>query len=191
MKKMNNKGFSLVELIIVIAIMAVLMGVLAPTLINNIEKSRESTDLQNLDTIRGAVVTAMADESVSSEIMSAVDTAKGPIAIAMGTSKKAGVSEIDGTKYADLKAELETILSADVNMKSARAAKEGTAEGTVYIVISEKGAVTALIATSEANAKSYKAIECRETKEEDASGKKVAKKLLSGPVSGGSGSGSK
>lgn len=30
-KKMNNKGFSLVELIIVIAIMAVLMVVLAPS----------------------------------------------------------------------------------------------------------------------------------------------------------------
>ena len=29
-KKINNKGFSLVELIIVIAIMAVLVGVLAP-----------------------------------------------------------------------------------------------------------------------------------------------------------------
>ena len=30
-KEMNNKGFSLVELIIVVAIMAVLIGVLAPT----------------------------------------------------------------------------------------------------------------------------------------------------------------
>ena len=30
-KKLGNKGFSLVELIVVIAIMAVLVGVLAPT----------------------------------------------------------------------------------------------------------------------------------------------------------------
>ncbi len=40
-KRLGNKGFSLVELIVVIAIMAVLVGVLAPTLIRNVEKSRE------------------------------------------------------------------------------------------------------------------------------------------------------
>lgn len=43
-KKMNNKGFSLVELIIVIAIMAVLIGVLAPTYLRYVEKSRISAD---------------------------------------------------------------------------------------------------------------------------------------------------
>ena len=42
-KQKNNKGFSLVELIVVIAIMAVLVGVLAPQLIKYVEKSREST----------------------------------------------------------------------------------------------------------------------------------------------------
>ncbi len=47
----NNKGFSLVELIVVIAIMAVLVGVLAPLFIRYVEKSRQSTDLNNLDSV--------------------------------------------------------------------------------------------------------------------------------------------
>ena len=46
MKKMNNKGFSLVELIIVIAIMAILIVVLAPQYLKYVERSRNSTDMQ-------------------------------------------------------------------------------------------------------------------------------------------------
>ena len=41
-KQKNNKGFSLVELIVVIAIMAVLVGVLAPQLIKYVEKSKDA-----------------------------------------------------------------------------------------------------------------------------------------------------
>ena len=44
-KNLTNKGFSLVELIIVIAIMAVLVGVLAPQYIKYVEKSRVSACL--------------------------------------------------------------------------------------------------------------------------------------------------
>ena len=43
----NSKGFSLVVLIVVIAIMAVLVGILTPTLIKQIEKSNRSRDMTN------------------------------------------------------------------------------------------------------------------------------------------------
>lgn len=46
-ERMNDKGFSLVELIIVIAIMAILLVVLAPQYLKYVERSRNSTDLQN------------------------------------------------------------------------------------------------------------------------------------------------
>lgn len=64
-KQKNNKGFSLVELIVVIAIMAVLVGVLAPQLIKYVEKSRESTDIQNADTVVTAFRTYAAENDVS------------------------------------------------------------------------------------------------------------------------------
>ena len=60
----NNKGFSLVELIIVIAIMAILVGVIAPQLIKYIEKSRQSADIQFCDTVKTAVITASSDPAV-------------------------------------------------------------------------------------------------------------------------------
>ena len=59
--KKNNKGFSLVELIIVIAIMAILAGALAPALIKYINKSKRSTDIQNADSLRTACQTALAN----------------------------------------------------------------------------------------------------------------------------------
>ena len=54
-KKLNNKGFSLVELIIVIAIMAVLIGVLAPQYLKYVERSRQSADLDTIDQMISAV----------------------------------------------------------------------------------------------------------------------------------------
>nr|MCR4648880.1 type II secretion system GspH family protein [Lachnospiraceae bacterium] len=42
----ENKGFSLVELIIVIAIMAILTGVMAPQLIRHMEKTNVAADTQ-------------------------------------------------------------------------------------------------------------------------------------------------
>ena len=70
MKKMNNKGFSLVELIIVIAIMAILAGALAPALLRYIEKTRVSNDKNTAANLKTAVETALANE----EVMDAVAT---------------------------------------------------------------------------------------------------------------------
>lgn len=61
-KRGNNKGFSLVEIIIAIAIMAILAGALAPQLIRYIGQSRRSTDVEMAQTIATAVNTALTQE---------------------------------------------------------------------------------------------------------------------------------
>lgn len=64
-KSLTNKGFSLVELIIVIAIMAVLVGVLAPQYIKYLDKSKISSDKQLTDNVRQAMTTTLLDPNVT------------------------------------------------------------------------------------------------------------------------------
>ncbi len=71
MKKMNNKGFSLVELIIVIAIMAILIVVLAPQYLRYVERSRNSTDMQNATSIVEALQIYQADPQAANVLTNA------------------------------------------------------------------------------------------------------------------------
>ena len=48
MKKNNKKGFTLAELLIVVAIIAVLVAVAIPVFTTQLEKSRAATDLANI-----------------------------------------------------------------------------------------------------------------------------------------------
>jgi type IV pilus assembly protein PilA len=65
--KKSNKGFSLVELIIVIAIMAVLIAVLAPQYLKYVEKSRKTADATTWGELVKAMDTTLADpDSVTS-----------------------------------------------------------------------------------------------------------------------------
>lgn len=59
--KKNNKGFSLVELIIVIAIMAVLIGLLAPQYLKFVKQSKVSADVSNAQALATAFNVAFAD----------------------------------------------------------------------------------------------------------------------------------
>lgn len=63
MKKLNNKGFSLVELIIVIAIMAILVGVVGTQVIPYLENSRKAKDVQILSAWNTAAVSAYSTEA--------------------------------------------------------------------------------------------------------------------------------
>ncbi len=60
MKETNNKGFSLVELVIVIAIMAVLVVVIAPQYTKFVKQARVSTDIQTAGEAATAINVAVA-----------------------------------------------------------------------------------------------------------------------------------
>ena len=55
----NNKGFTLAELLIVVAIIAVLVAIAIPIFTSQLEKSRESTDKANLRSAYAEMVTGL------------------------------------------------------------------------------------------------------------------------------------
>ncbi len=58
MKKNNKKGFTLAELLIVVAIIAVLVAIAIPVFTTQLEKSREATDISNIRSAYAEVVAA-------------------------------------------------------------------------------------------------------------------------------------
>ena len=133
-KKLGNKGFSLVELIVVIAIMAVLVGVLAPTLIKNIEKSRESKDAQNIEQIKSSIEVALQDETAYDQ---AVPTVSGSASsfntLVILTSASASVN----SSYASFKTEFDGIMSVANTKLTSKKYKNAT----VTFTVNEKGQV--------------------------------------------------
>lgn len=92
--KKNNKGFSLVELIIVIAIMAILAGAIAPALIRYIDKSRKSNDVSAAKSIKTAVETALASEKAYEEL-----TAVTPANYIKITANQTAATAITGASF--------------------------------------------------------------------------------------------
>ncbi len=63
-KRELNKGFSLVELIVVIAIMAILVGVISTTFIRYVGRSQETANDANVKTLKTAADIALLDPAL-------------------------------------------------------------------------------------------------------------------------------
>ena len=128
MKKMNNKGFSLVELIVVIAIMAVLVGVLAPQFIKYVESSRRSTDVSNAQNIQSAILADIANGEWTSTSGTVTGTTGSGLPTTLGEAPK-----VKGSKVATAKGKEAFTFKANI--------AAGTCEVSVgsYVLTTDSG----------------------------------------------------
>lgn len=107
-RKKDNKGFSLVELIIVIAIMAILVGIVGTQVIPYISKSKVAKDQQVLNSISTAGVTAYSENGLTGNLIidNVFDSAL------TGDAKKVADDIIATSGFADLNA-FKAALGAD------------------------------------------------------------------------------
>ncbi|MBR7089603.1 MAG: type II secretion system protein [Lachnospiraceae bacterium] len=109
--KKNNKGFTLVELIVVLVILAILAAILVPTLLGYIDRARSEKDFSTAQTVRVAA-------------QAAIDQAYGEGKFADGSSAPTGKSiSIDGVP-ANTVAMSGTIAGATADATSTVAAKK-------------------------------------------------------------------
>lgn len=98
MKRDNqNKGFSLVELIVVVLIMGIIAVALAPQVMKWVSKSKESTDFQSADGLKSTAQVAVAEFESNGGTLADEDyniTSSGAVVAGGGTDANAGMVAI-------------------------------------------------------------------------------------------------
>ena len=141
-RKRNNKGFSLIELIIVITIMAILTALLAPQLLRYVEQSRVAKDAVSLDEVYRAVQLAYTTEAVST-----ATTATTTVTYGTGTPGALTVSPANTTLEGELARTLGPIAALPALVSGRYTAAAASANRIITITVATGGGVTAITYT--------------------------------------------
>lgn len=146
-KRLGNKGFSLVELIVVIAIMAILVAVLAPTLLSKIEESREGTDYSALGELKTATEEAvLGSETIYNLVKEDIGTSGTEktykVTIDTTNNEITAIGDSSDKASAKLKDAVTKVLP-EFEFKS-----DAAQGGEVYITVTKEGKVSAKIVAS-------------------------------------------
>lgn len=133
----KNKGFSLLEIIIVVTIIAVLLGVLTPSFIKYVEKSKHAKRLASADAFRRCFDAATVDVLALQHFSL---PSNGTFTVRNGILYVSDTASPDSVRYNhELKKVLDTIYTADypnILSVSVHYNSNGTPKG-LYVVFTE------------------------------------------------------
>ena len=134
MKKTNNKGFSLIELIIVIAIMAVLVAIIAPNLTKYLGKSKDSTDTKNADEIESTLKTCITDYEMDNG-----DLISGETGTMTATWTSTGLTSTGNTTF-------DALINAEIDASKTKSKKDSSKYAEATITKNSSGTYTISVA---------------------------------------------
>ena len=141
--KKDNKGFSLVELIVVVLIMGILAVALTPQVLRWVERSRIADDFTTMDTVKSALQTTLTNETVFSNNKTTqiqIVLKKGTSTISGSVNDAAGnnllTSYLGGTAVTDIhfKSDYEAVISTNAAGTVTATMYNGSTHGSANIV---------------------------------------------------------
>lgn len=114
MKKFNKKGFTLIEMLVVIAIIAVLVAIVIPTVGDSTEKAREAADAAN---IRSYIA------EVTTKAMTGTDPVSKEYTLTQQTEGWTTISDIAGKPVSGIPSSGTITITSDTNGNVTIAAK--------------------------------------------------------------------
>lgn len=148
LRENEEKGFSLVELIIVMAIMAILVGVVASQVIPYMEKSRQSKDQQQISSLATSMVSAIAqDDSFDLATKAATADITFELNKTNLTSKTSATIE---STFAELcgQADTDAVVTKVKSKFTSKKAKASGNKNKLYVTLKADGSVTIDLGTA-------------------------------------------
>ena len=143
-KRKSSKGFTLMEMLIVVAIIAILVAIAIPTFNSSLEKARQATDQANARTLKSVCVTAyMLDNKKTGTF--GLDASSGTAIDSKETKAYEKAYKTQSAKYGKSS---DTVLTCTIREAAQDDASNGQVKGQMIVTMSPKDILDATETTS-------------------------------------------